>query len=553
MTPKRRPLTKARRALLTASVLSLCICSLMLWAPAFGLQLVEAVVPAGSYEMLLLVAAVSVAVMLVAGVMDYCRHVVLLRAGLWLERSLGGLVLERGISDGVEESTFHTRARAITDMRASLSSGILGAILELPWTVAACAAIAILHPGLGLACGAILFVAVLAHVALGALALPAPSPAADAERWRAIGARAAGELGAGGLSAAVARNWDLANRRWIASFYRSGVRKGLAAASARMIAATGLLAVMAIAAHLAIADGLSLGVAVAAVLLMARALALFEQSISNWQQIRTLRAAWSVLAALDVDDVQGGAAGAPLWSGPGRIVLDCVSSAYPGGERPALRDVSLVIAPGDCIGLWGRAGSGKSALAAVIAGRLVPRTGQAKIDGEPIQLRQRSSSRPPIGYLSDTPLLLPGSVRENIAGFEAASDAAVIQAACAAGVHEMLQALPRAYETQVGENGCLLSLRQRRAVALARALFGERRLVVLDQPELGLDEDGLARLIGALWALRRAGLGLVIATGDARLLELTDRIVVLESGMIDRVGPRQGIIDRLHEPARYAA
>lgn len=552
MTSKRRPLTKARRALLTASLLSACISALMLWAPAFALQLLEAVVPAGSHELLLVLVAISAAVLLVAGILDQCREIVLLRAGLWLEHNLGGETLEQAIAEGTEDKDLRGQTRAISDVSAGLTNGSLGAILELPWSIAACVLVGVLHPGLAIACAGALLAMAMVHLVFAAGCRGAPSPDADAERWRAIAVREGRSLAAAGLGTALVRNWELANRRWIAGHYRFGLRQGLAAVGARAIAGAGLLVVMAAAAYLAISDGLALGSAIAAVLLMARALGTFEQSIRNWHHLRALRSGMRALADFERDKAAGVATD-QVRNGPGRIELENVVCAYPGAVEPAIEDVSLVIEPGECVGIWGGAGSGKSALAATIAGYLEPTHGRADIDGEPIASRQRSASRPPIGYMPDTPVLLPGTVRENIGCFSAESGAAVIDAASAIGVHDLLASLPLAYETQVGEDGRALSLRHRRAVALARAVFGERRLVVLDQPEIGLDDDGVARLLGALTVLCRGGVGLVIATSDARLLQISDRIVVLDRGRIAGVLPRQETFGRSAEPMRCVA
>ncbi len=553
MTTKRRPLRKARRALLTASLLSACITVLMLWIPVFALQLLEAAVPAGSLELLAVLGGISAAVLLVVAVLDFCRELVLLRAGLWLDHNMGAEALERGIVDGTAEGTLQGRFRAIVNVRAGLTNGSLSAIIELPWAIAACALVGLLHPALALACAGVLAVMVIAHLVLVGGRAPAPAADADAERWRSIAVREAVSLRAAGLASALARNWDLANRRWISRYYRHCLRQGLAAALARAFAGAGLLAVMAAAAYFAIFDGLALGAAVATVLLMARALGTFEQSIRNWHHFRAMRAAWRTLAAADRVTAPDGLVAEQLWNGPGRIVLENVVCRHPGAERPAIAGVSLVIEPGVCVGIFGSAGSGKSTLAAAIAGFIVPEAGRAEIDGEPIDMRQRSSSRPPIGFMPDAPALLPGSVHDNIGGFSAESGVAVVHAASTAGVHDLLVELPMGYETQVGEDGRALSLRQRRAVALARAVFGERRVVVLDQPELGLDEAGIANLLGSLMVLRSAGIGLVIATSDTRLLQITDRIVVLAGGRIESILPRNHVLE--HPPAseRWAA
>ncbi|KAB2847445.1 MAG: ATP-binding cassette domain-containing protein, partial [Hyphomicrobiaceae bacterium] len=143
------------------------------------------------------------------------------------------------------------------------------------------------------------------------------------------------------------------------------------------------------------------------------------------------------------------------------------------------------------------------------------------------------------------PQLLEGSVHENIAGFAEASALSVARAAIRAGVHELISGLPEGYETKIGADGQTLSLRERRAVAIARAVFGKRRILVLDEPELGLDAQGERRLIRHLSDLKKEGLQLVIATQQPRLLTLVDKVVVLRKGMVEMFAPTEEVAKRL--------
>lgn len=244
------------------------------------------------------------------------------------------------------------------------------------------------------------------------------------------------------------------------------------------------------------------------------------------------------------------ATGEPL---SGRIELRDVTVYHPGRKVPSLRGVSLTIEPGRCVGLVGANGSGKSTLAALLAGAIHPSHGSADLDGVPIVKWQRTGAATPIGYLPDEPILIEGSVHENIARFTEASLMAAAHAAMRAGVLDMLQALPSGFDTPVGPQGSGLALRERRAVALARALFGDPRIVVLDEPELGLDGAGLRRLQKTIEDLKSAGTTLILATQDPRLLQMCEDVAVLNQGVLQASGPAAAVKERIEAERQRAA
>ena len=213
-----------------------------------------------------------------------------------------------------------------------------------------------------------------------------------------------------------------------------------------------------------------------------------------------------------------------------------VSFYHPNRKTPALRGITLRLKPGECLGIVGPNGAGKSTLAAIIAGAAIPTSGSADLDGLPIAKWQRAGGPPPVGYMPDEPVLIEGTVHDNIARFQDVSALSVVEAAQQSGVHDILSGLPSGYDTGVGASGSGLALRERRAVALARALHGAPRTIVLDEPEIGLDGASFRRLLTALQALKEAGSSLVIATQDPRLLALADQVAVLNGGTIQASG-----------------
>jgi ABC-type protease/lipase transport system fused ATPase/permease subunit len=269
-----------------------------------------------------------------------------------------------------------------------------------------------------------------------------------------------------------------------------------------------------------------------------------EGLVGSVRAIQVAAASYRRLASLPPDAVTPNlaASGEPV---AGRIEIHDVTYYHPGRKAPALRAVSLAVEPGQCLGIVGPNGSGKSTLAALLGGSIIPAHGAADLDGIPIGKWQRIAASPPIGYLPDEPILIDGTVHENIARFSDAPLMAVADAAIRGGVLETLKALPLGFDTPVGPQGQALALRERRAVAFARALFRRPRIVVLDEPELGLDGPALRRLIVTLGDLKAAGTTLILATQDPRLLDLCTHIAILNGGTIQAAGPADELRARL--------
>lgn len=543
MTTWRRPLRRVRRAFLAAAALSATISLLMLVLPVFALQLFGSVVPAGSPEVLWMIAGGTVGVLAVAGLVDFCRTLILLRAGLWLDHTIGAALLEAAMFRGGDAGTLRSQADAIGAVRRVLTGGRVGAALELPWMTAGCAALLFVHPWLGAA--ALLVVALTylsCRIAAGRSLRGRHRGNDRAGRWLEAVAPQAAELAAIGAAGGVARRWEYENRSRTAKAYHLGWRFGLASALARFLQPAGVTVVAATGAYLAITQSLSPAAVVAAALLVMRAQSTVEQVIGGLQEFREGRAGWRVLVEAEraLAPNSSGHAGAAGGRG-GELSLEAVSSFEAGEKKHGLAQVHIRVAPGECIGIIGARGAGKSTLLKTMAGVVVPATGRIAVDGRPLALHQRSMSARAIGYMGENCALLPGSVADNIAGFEAHSIDTVADAARRAGAHDMLASLPNGYESPAAGAASVLSLRQARAVCLARALYGSPRVVILDEPELGANDSEIARLSEVLQGLRRDGVTVVLATSEPRLLQATDRIAVMSGGRIECLVPSRQI------------
>lgn len=556
MRTSRRMLKQVRRAMLAAFVFSGCINVLMLATPLYTLQVFESVVPLGSIETLVILTAMTATAILALALIELARDAILLRAGLWLDHELGQHMLENGLKLGRPGTELKADARALEQVKQFLTGGGMTALFDAPWAPIFLIALAALNPLIGLVALIAAVLLLIAAMLQSALTHRITSESGRAqersEQWWGTVVGNSQMAGALGLSTGASRQWETFNRAHIVGAYSVGKRSSVVKAFARTVRIGSQIAVYGFGAWLVIRAEMTPGALVASAILLARALAPLEQLVGVVRAARGAYGAYARLRALP-PDASVPRVGQTDDQSIGKITLSDVTHYHDGRRQPALRAISLTLAPGECLGIVGPNGSGKSTLAALIAGALVPTAGTADLDGIPIAKWQRGDGEPPIGYLPDDPALVDGTVHDNIARFGDATLIAVARAAMRAGVHDTLAALSAGYDTRIGPQGGGLSLRERRAVAFSRALFGAPRLVVLDEPELGLDGGSLRRLMKTLQELKDEGIGLVIATQDPRLLALTDKTVVLNAGAIEAQGTPRELARKFDTPSRQVA
>ena len=290
-------------------------------------------------------------------------------------------------------------------------------------------------------------------------------------------------------------------------------------------------------------------------ILLARALAPVELAIANWKGFVAARQSWSRLRIFLLRSPQKRPSirlPPPLRE----ISVDFVSLAAPGGERLLLRDINFSLSAGQVLAVVGPSGAGKSSLARALVGVWQAMRGRIRLDGAPLDQWSPDQLGRHIGYLPQDVELFEGTVAQNISRFSASANSeAIISAATAAGVHNLICSLPDGYDTNIGPRGTSLSAGQRQRVALARALFGDPFLVVLDEPNSSLDADGEAALLEGIRRGREKGMAFVIMAHRQSILAAVDRILVLGAGQMRAFGARDEVLKALRqgvEPADRA-
>lgn len=543
-------LAAAWSPLVLAGCISFATSMLMLAVPLFSLQLYDRVLGSGSRETLLVLVLMAAFALLSLGMLDAVRTAVLSRMSTRLGSRLSGPLLAAGALTGDPGQGL----RDLTQLRQTLSGPALSALFDAPWLPVALGLLWFMHPVLGMF-GVASALILIALAILGDLAarrrLKAASrlsPGAQ-QQVDALGRQREVVAAMGLLPLLQARFTRIHDQVLILqqrAYERGGLVSG-AARSARLMIQSG---VMALGALLVLDSELTPGSMIAASILLSRALAPIEQMLSGWRSLVAARESWQRLKQL-LEHTPPGTAAMKLPTPQGRVTFEQASFTSEG--RPVLRPTTLAIEPGELVGVVGSSGAGKSTFCRLMIGALPASSGVVRLDGVDIATQSRAALGPHVGYLPQHTGLFAGTVAENIARMALEPDPeAVVTAAKAAGVHDLILRLPKGYDTVLGEEGAPLSAGQRQRLGLARALYGNPRLVVLDEPNAHLDAAGEQALAAALAWLREHRATVVLVTHRLNILRQADRILVIENGAVERFGPRDAVLSELLRPARAA-
>jgi PrtD family type I secretion system ABC transporter len=344
-----------------------------------------------------------------------------------------------------------------------------------------------------------------------------------------------------GMGSDIAGLWNRANADYRVRQERSSEISGTLGAISRILRMTLQSCVLGVGAYLVIQQEATGGIIIASSILTARALAPVDQGIANWKGFVAARQSWvrlsDLFAAIPEPEARI-ALPAPRES----LIVDHVSVAPPGVQRLTAADVSFTLKPGQGLGIIGRSASGKSSIARLLVGVWQPIRGTVRLDGSTLDHWSAEALGLHVGYLPQEVELFAGTVAANIARFRSGASAEkIIAAAKAAGVHDLIQSLPDGYQTQIGERGAVLSAGQRQRIALARALYDEPFLVVLDEPNSNLDAEGEQALTDAILATRhRGGIVVVIAHRPSALAAI-DHVLVMGEGRVQAYGTKDEI------------
>jgi ATP-binding cassette subfamily C protein len=545
------------RGALAAGAVGFFVNLLHLGLPLYTIQVYDRVLSSRSMETLTALLMLVVAVLGFQLVLDILRQRTFAILGGRLTARLGTPVFEAAVETTLRDGPTLAAGsvRDLADLRAFVVGGSIALPLDLLMAPLFLFVLFLLHPVYGIVglAGALLLTAAAVGAELVVRRPSAKASAANglvqAETTEAM--RNAEVITAMGMLPDLARRWRRTQGEAI-GVIESGLR--IAKALGSVVRTTRMafqIGIITAGAMLVINEAVTAGTIIAASVLMGRLLLPFEQLVDGWRQWVDAFAARDRLKAV-TDAGAAHRAGEGFEIASGRLAVDRLTYVPGADARPVLRNVSFEIDTGSLLGVVGPSGAGKSTLARMLVGIWQPTAGGVYLDGQSTYTHERASFGRAVGYLPQEPTLFTATVAENIARFGAAEMADIVAAARAAGVHDLIGSLPQGYATRIGGAGVQLSGGQRQRIALARALFGQPRLIVLDEPNSNLDAEGEAALVAAIDAAQARGTTVVVVAQRMSILNRADRLLVLKDGAVAHFGPRAEVIEHL-APRRVAA
>ncbi|WP_430473418.1 type I secretion system permease/ATPase [Thalassospira lucentensis] len=520
---------------------------LQLTVPLFMLQVHDRVINSQSTDTLLLLLAIAVAAIILYGILDFLRALVFQEMAKSLLRRLNLPAISAAMRVALEKGSLHGTQvlRDLSDLRNFITGTTISAPLEAIWSPIFLGVMFALHPYYGIA-GLVGVLLLVGLSLLGDLLVRQVTKEGADANLRNIGdigstVSNAEAIEAMGMLPALSMRWRQSQIH-ASELLDIGNMRSKGMYSITRSARFGLqILVLAMGAYLVIRGETSPGAMIGGTVIMGRLLLPFDNVTRDWRGWVSALSSWKrIRLMLEESQSEREIRPAPRSEGP--LVVDNLVYAVPGSNVPVLRGINFELLPGEILGVVGPSAAGKSTLSRVLVGAAKPAAGGVYLDGHSTYLWERGSFGDMVGYLPQSVSLLNGTIRENISRMRDANPRRVIDAARAAGVHEMIGRLPLGYDTPIGAGRHTLSGGQQQRIALARALYGWPRLLVLDEPNANLDAEGEASLIRAVRQASDAGAMVVLIAHRQSIMQYADKLLVMQDGRVKQFGERTDVI-----------
>ncbi|MBN2793020.1 MAG: type I secretion system permease/ATPase [Desulfuromonadales bacterium] len=538
-----------RPYLVYGALFSMFINILQLTFPIYMLQIYDRVLSSYSLPTLYAITVAAVVSLVVMAALEFVRSRLLVRCGVAIDQVLSRDVLESVLKEAALTGASPNQAtlRDVNLLRNFFGGNAIFTLFDIPWTPLFLTVIYILHPLLGLvATGGAVLLVVFALINEKVTRKPldaANTVSGFSMKFVEAARRNAQTVHSMGMVNGVASRWSGFNDTVTKLQTQASRQAGLVQSLSGWLRQSMQVFIYGVGAWLTLNGEATAGCMIAASIIMGKALAPVQLGIGSWKSMVEARGAWRRLDALfsQVKPAEGMDLPAPQ----GQLTAEHVSFAIQGNF--ILRDINFSLEPGESLGLIGPSGAGKSTLCRLLLGIWPSSGGKVRMDGADIFSWRQDNLGPYLGYLSQDIELFSGTVAENIARLGEVDSEEVIAAAKQAGVHDLILNLPKGYDTRIGEGGQVLSGGQRQRIGLARALYKQPRLVILDEPNSNLDEEGEAALVRAFAELKKQGTTLVIVSHKPALLSGVDKVLMLKNGQLALFGPRNAVFSKLME------
>lgn len=541
-----------KRTFWTIGAFSAITNMLMLVPSLYMLQVYDRVLASQNELTLLMLTVLMLGAYMLMASLEAIRSFVLVRVGARFDMMLNKRVYTAAFEQNLKQAGGNAGQALsdLTNVRQFLTGNALFAFFDAPWFPIYLIVIFFFEPSLGFfALGGTVILIALAYINERVTRKPlaeANSMAIAAGTLATNNLRNAEVIESMGMLPNLIGRWFKLHSKFLHLQADASQKAGTIGAITKFVQVSQQSLVLGFGALLVLEGKITPGMMIAASILVGRALQPVQQVIGVWKSFSGTRSAYERLTTLlELNPKRD--AGMPLPKPVGAISVEAVTAAPPGVKVPVLRNVSFAIVPGDVLGIIGPSGSGKSTLARLLVGVWPAMGGKVRLDGADIYHWNKGELGPNIGYLPQDIELFSGSVSENIARFGDVDAEKVVLAAKRAGVHDMILHLPQGYDTLLGDGGAGLSGGQKQRLGLARAMYGDPSVIVLDEPNSNLDDAGEAALVAAVRDLRQRGKTIILITHRTSAISVTSKLLLMRDGSVHMFGPTDKVLAALNE------
>ncbi|WOF77571.1 type I secretion system permease/ATPase [Pseudomonas sp. FeN3W] len=546
-------LKACKGSFLSVGFFSFFVNALMLVPSFYMLQVYGRVVTSGSIPTLVMLTLIMTILMGTMGSLEWVRSRIMVRLSTRLDVLLSRDVYRASFKKALDSGGMDASAQPLNDLtglRQFLTGNGLFAFFDTPWLPVYIGVMFLFHPWYGwfaIGCAIVLLMLAVVNEKLTGKAI------ADANKQNIAAnlhtnknLRNAEVIESMGMLETLMGRWGERQRQVLLLQSQASDKGGMVTSFSKTFRMLSQSLILGIGAYLAVKQEITPGLMIAGSILLGRALAPIDLMIGSWKGFISARSQYARLNEI-LDEQQAEPQRMSLPAPEGHVLVENLIVSAPGSKTPILKNISFAVPAGSVVGVIGPSASGKSTLARALLGVWAPQHGVVRLDGADINNWDKRELGPYVGYLPQDIELFEGSISENIARFREIEPDKVIQAAKAAGVHEMILQLPEGYDTVIGSDGVNLSGGQRQRVGLARAIYGSPRLIILDEPNSNLDEVGERALAMAIQQLKASGATVFIITHRTSILAQLDRLLVMSNGAIGLYGPRDKVMAELNK------
>ena len=528
---------------------------MMLAIPMYSLQVLDRVVSSGSLETLLMLTLVVLLALSCLSLIQFIRSSILIRLGHWLEHRLAPMLFAHAVASSAFKRRLsgNQHLQDLTSVKNFLTGTGVNALLDLPWSLIFIVALFFIHPLMSaiavIGAMILLTIAILNEINTKSILEQAGEYTIKSLHYTDIASRNAEAIEAMGMLGNVTQLWQNIATQAAQLQSQASKRSAIFSSATRFLRLMIQISVTGTGAYFVLQHEMTVGGMIAAGILVGRAMAPFENAIASWKSfVMARKARQRLLTSLEKSPTRPSSICLP--TPQGALSIENTYFTPPGGkQKHSLKNINFNLAPGEVLALIGPSAAGKSTLAKLLTGVWRPSAGNVRLDNADIYAAGSENFSGHIGYLPQDIELFSGTVKENIARMDQnADDQAIITAAQRAQVHDLILHLSDGYETQIGVDGMALSAGQRQRIALARAFYGDPKLMVLDEPNASLDHAGNIALAQAIQQNCRQKITTIIISHRPAILQLVDKIIVLQDGQIMKFGSRDEVLQSMQTP-----